>query len=205
MHAADASSGAFDRPLVERAGRGDAHAFRLLMMRHLPKVVALARRMLGDADEAEDVAQEAMLRLWNHAATLQVTDAGIGGWLYRVASNLALDRIRARKPGGADDLDSLTVSAEQERGLSERELARRVEAALQSLPERQRLALVLCHYEEMSMAEAGGILGISVEAVESLLSRARRTLRAALEKEWRGLLLTDGRDAVEGDGDGEQR
>ena len=184
----DAGGGAIDRPLLVRAARGDGHAFRVLVMRHLPVVVAVARRMLGDGAEAEDVAQEVFVRLWRHAGELEVPEAGVRGWLYRVASNLSLDRIRARKPADSDALDGLTVPAEQGRALDDEALARRVDRALQALPERQRLALVLCHYEERSMAEAGEILGVGVEAVESLLARGRRTLRQALAEDWRALL-----------------
>ncbi len=112
---------------------------------------------------------------------------GIGGWLYRVTANRCLDRLRARRPQSADGLDEIRVDPGQERGLQERDIGRVVEAALQRLPERQRLAIALCHLEERPMAEAGEILGVSVEAVESLLARARRSLKRDLEGEWREL------------------
>ncbi len=153
-------------------------------------LLSVARRLLGNDAEAEDVAQETALRLWRNAAKVEVGDAGLGGWLYRVTSNLALDRLRGRRKEDPDALDVLTVPPQQQRGLVERDLSARVDAALQALPDRQRAALVLCHYEELSMVEAGDILEISAEAVESLLARGRRALRAALAEEWRGLLPT---------------
>ena len=180
--------GTADRELLAQVLTGDQSAFRTLVERHLPRMLSVARRLLGSDAEAEDVAQEAALRLWRNASKVEVGDAGLGGWLYRVTSNLALDRLRGRRKEDPDALDVLSVAPQQQRGLVERDLSSRVDAALQALPDRQRAALVLCHYEELSMAEAGEILEISAEAVESLLARGRRALRAALADEWRGLL-----------------
>jgi RNA polymerase sigma-70 factor, ECF subfamily len=177
-----------DAELLDRVCQGDEHAFRFLVSRHLQRVVAVARHMLGDASEAEDVAQDAFLRLWRNAGSLDVPASGLGGWLYRVTANLSLDRLRARKPGNADGLELLPAPATQLKALSERQLGARVELALAGLPERQRLALVLCHYEGLDMAEAGAIIGVSVEAIESLLARGRRTLKTVLANEWRSLL-----------------
>jgi len=177
-----------DGELMARVAAGEQAAFRQLLARYLPRLVATARRMLGGDAEAEDVAQEAALRLWRNAAKIEVSEAGVGGWLYRVTSNLALDRIRARRSDGPDALEFMTVPADQQRRLVERDLGARVDKELQALPERQRQALVLCHYEGMSMSDAGEVMGISSEAIESLLARGRRTLRAALADEWRALL-----------------
>lgn len=167
---------------------GDDGALRALLMRHQTRVVAVARRMLGNDAEAEDVAQETFLRLWRHAGALEIGPGGIGGWLRRVSANLVLDRIRARRPQDPDALERMAVPAGQHRHMAERDLSRRVDRALQQLPERQRLALVLCHYEELAMAEAADIMGVSAEAVESLLARGRRALKAALAADWKGFL-----------------
>ena len=183
-----------DATLVAAFARGEERAFRRLVERHIGKVVAVARRMLGDAAAADDVAQETFLRLWRNGASLEVGAGGLAPWLYRVASNLALDRIRARRPESADGLDAQKVPGDQERGLIERDTSRVVEAALAGLPERQRLAVVLCHYEDNSLAEAAKILQTTVEAVESLLGRARRALRRTLKDEWRALLPETGTD-----------
>jgi len=187
-----------DSDLVSRTAKGEQAAFRQLMARYLPRMVATARRLLGGDAEAEDVAQEAVLRLWRNAARIEVGEQGVGGWLYRVTTNLALDKIRGRRSDGPEALEFMTVPADQQRKLVERDLGVRVDRELQALPERQRVALVLCHYEGMSMLQAGEVMGISAEAIESLLARGRRSLRAALADDWRAL-LPSAADQTEGE------
>jgi RNA polymerase sigma-70 factor (ECF subfamily) len=175
--------------LLARVAAGDGQAFRGLVDRHLTTVLAIARRMLKDDAEAEDVAQEAMLRLWRNAAGLELGPGGARPWLRRVVSNLCIDRVRARRNTTlVESVPEQSEPAGQVRHLAERELEVRVDAALKALPERQRLALTLFHYEGMSQIEVGEVLGISDEAVESLLARGRRTLKGALREEWRGLM-----------------
>ena len=175
--------------MLSAVGSGDQAAFRRLSERHLGAIVAVARRILNDEAEAEDVAQETMLRLWTQAATLQVPPAGIRPWLRRVATNLSLDRLRSRRRTDVtDEVPEQPQEPEQGRDLEQREISARVAAALAALPERQRLALVLFHFEGRSQVDVGAALGVSDEAVESLLSRARRALRAALKDDWRDLL-----------------
>jgi RNA polymerase sigma-70 factor (ECF subfamily) len=175
--------------LVARVAAGEAQAFRALVDRHLSTVLAIARRMLRDDAEAEDVAQETLLRLWRNAARLELGEGGVRPWLRRVAANLCIDRVRAqRNTSLGDALPEEVEPASQMTTLLERELGRRVDAALKGLPERQRLALALFHYEGMSQIEVGDVMGISDEAVESLLARARRALKASLKEEWQGLL-----------------
>ena len=175
--------------LLARVAAGESEAFRGLVDRHLPTVLAIARRMLRDDAEAEDVAQETMLRLWRNAAGLELGPNGVRPWLRRVASNLCIDRVRARRNTTVvEEVPEESAPPSQLRHLAERELGARVDAALQALPERQRLALTLFHYEGMSQIEVGQVLGISDEAVESLLARARRALKVALKEEWRELM-----------------
>jgi RNA polymerase sigma-70 factor (ECF subfamily) len=186
------ADGEDEADLLAGVAAGHERAFRALVDRHLGSVLGIARRMLRDDAEAEDVSQEALLRLWRNAAGLELGANGVRPWLRRVVSNLCIDRARARRNTTLTDaVPEESEPAGQLRHLAERELAGRVDGALKALPERQRLALTLFHYEGMSQIEVGEVLGISDEAVESLLARARRTLKGALKDEWRALLPDD--------------
>ncbi|WP_333795412.1 sigma-70 family RNA polymerase sigma factor [Hyphomicrobium sp.] len=181
-----------DRVLLARVARQDAQAFRVLMDRHLSAIVALARRMLRDEAEADDIAQETMLRLWRSGETLDLGPHGLRPWLRRVATNLCLDRIRAgRRTVVTDEVPEVEEPPTQAVELEEQDLVRRVGEAVAGLPDRQRRALTLFHHEGLSQAEVGEILGVSDEAVESLLARARRALRTRLAKDWKSLLLSE--------------
>lgn len=137
--------------------------------------------MLGDPVEAEDVAQEALLRAWRQAPRWTPGKARFDTWLHRVALNLCYDRLRKRREVPAEiPLDRPDPGPAPDRGLLAAELGARVDRALQALPERQREAIVLCHYQELTNIEAAGLMKVSVEAMESLLSRGRRTLRRTL-------------------------
>jgi RNA polymerase sigma-70 factor (ECF subfamily) len=173
-----------DEDLVRRIGAGDKRAAGELVRRHLPKMVGLGRRMLGDAAEAEDVAQEVFLRVWKHAAAWKPGQAKFETWMHRVAMNLCLDRLRRNvRNAGEVSPETLDAQASATRSLDDMQRRERVRDALQVLPERQRAALVLCYYQERTNIEAADILGVSVDALESLLSRARRTLKTELSAE----------------------
>jgi RNA polymerase sigma-70 factor (ECF subfamily) len=169
-----------DEALMARVAGGDEPAFRVLARRHLPSIVGLARRILGNAADAEDVAQEAMLRVWVNAPRWQPL-ALFRTWLTRVVVNLCLDRKR-RAPWVAlevagDIVDPAPGPAAQREA---DEAERLVAAAIAALPVRQRAAIVLTYREGLSNAESAEILATSVSAVETLLVRAKQSLRRTL-------------------------
>lgn len=186
-------TGPQERPLDENAAllarfaEGDQSAARLLTERLLPGALRQAWRMLGDEADAEDVAQEAMLRLWRQAPDWRSGEAKVSTWLYRVTHNLCIDRIRRRRPGAS--LDDVAEPADPAPSvlarLTEDERSRALATAIAELPERQRKALVLRHFEELGNPEIGERLGCSVEAVESLLARARRQLAKRMAEQER--------------------
>lgn len=170
-----------DDALMRRVAERDEEAFRLLAERNGAQPYRVAWRMLGDGTEAQDVAQEALLRLWSNADKWRGGGPGVAAWLTRVATNLCLDRLRDRKrlsdrvaPERADDapLADALIAGDQERAA--------VISALDALSERQRAAVVLTYYEDLPNAEAAQMLEMNIKAFESLLLRARRALRALL-------------------------
>ena len=170
-----------DEDLVRRVGQGDPAAIQAMVARKLPRMLALAQRMLGDAVEAEDVAQEALVRAWRQAPRWVGGKAKFDTWLHRVALNLCYDRLRRRRETPTDSVpERRDEGPAPDRGLIAADTGAAVNRALAALPERQREAIVLCHYQELSNIEAAALMQVSVEALESLLSRGRRALRTAL-------------------------
>ena len=178
--ALDGETETTDAELLARYAAGEQAAARALTFRHAPRLLALARRMLGDAAEAEDVAQETLLRLWKIAPDWR-DEARLSTWLHRVASNLCLDRLRRRRGQGLDAVPEIAdAAASAQHGLETRDRLGALNSALDTLPERQRAAIVLRHIEEHSNIEIARRLELSVEAVESLLARGRRALAERL-------------------------
>ncbi len=173
-----------DEVLLARYAAGDPAAARVLTLRLVPRALGYAARLLGDGAEAEDVAQEAMLRLWRAAPGWRAGEAQVSTWLYRVVTNLCTDRMRARarRPAAAlDDAPEVSDGARgAEAGMIEADRMAALQAALGALPDRQRQAVVLRHIEGLGNPEIAAVMDIGVEAVESLTARGKRALAAHL-------------------------
>jgi RNA polymerase sigma-70 factor (ECF subfamily) len=174
-----------DEMLMAAIAAGDQLAFARLVERHLARTVGLATRLMGSRADGEEIAQEAFTRVWSHAARWRPLGAGGNArfttWLYRIVVNLAIDRKRRPVHAAMDDVDEPVDEADD--GfvrIHRRQISDAVTVAMMQLPERQRAALALCFFEGMSNIEAGVIMSLSVGAVESLLVRARRSLRQGL-------------------------
>lgn len=182
-HSADTDEQS-DEALVARVAAGDRRAYAALVDRHLDRTVAVARRVLGNTAEAEDVAQEAFLRLWRNADRFRPEAAKFSTWFYRITMNLCLD---LRRRPAHEDLEAAGDPADPAddpaRAAERNETAAAVNRALADLPERQRAAVSLTYSAGMSNAEAAAAMQVSVKALETLLVRARRALRTGLA-EW---------------------
>lgn len=173
------AQGDSDEELMERIAGGDSRALRLLMQRHMPRAVRMAEGITRNRADADDVAQDAFMRLWRLAARFDPARGRFVSWMSQIVVNLSIDRLRSRRtepldpdmniedpaPGADDDL----IAAEERSAVG---------AALAALPERQRAALVLFHFEGLSGREAAEALGLGEKAFESLLTRARISIRA---------------------------
>lgn len=183
-----------DAELLPRIACGDQSAIREMVAKKLSRLLALAMRMLNDRGEAEDVAQEIFLRVWKHAEHWQSGGAKFDTWLHKVALNLCYDRLRTRKGYSDKEYSDKEYSDEDvpelidpalipEQRLDKSQQSDLISAALAILPNRQREALVLQYYQEFSNIEAADLMGVSIDALESLLSRARRNMRTLLAKQ----------------------
>lgn len=189
-HAATRMPDKSDEELLALVGVGDRRAYRLLVERHGRRVLTLAGRMTGNWSEAEDVAQDAFLRVWQRAADWRDRGAKFTTWLYRVVMNLCLDRRRRAPMAPLDAVgDPPDDRPSAEAVIAAGQRSRQVALALAALPDRQRAAMVLSYYEGLSNIAAAAVLEISVAALESLLVRARRSMRADLES--RGLITAE--------------
>jgi RNA polymerase sigma factor (sigma-70 family) len=177
----DAHSDVSDDALLVLFANGDPTAARLLTLRLTPRVLAYAQRMLGNRAEAEDVAQEAMLRLWRIARDWRQDQAKVSTWLFRVTSNLCTDLLRRRR---SVPLDGIAEPEDGQpgalAGMIEQDRAKALDEALKLLPDRQRQAVILRHLEGFTNPEIAEMMEIGVEAVESLTARGKRSLALAL-------------------------
>ncbi|WP_442680616.1 RNA polymerase sigma factor [Sphingomonas sp. ASY06-1R] len=172
-----------DGDLVRRIGQGDTYAVEALVARKLPRMTALAYRLLSDRAEAEDVVQELFVRVWRSAPGWRPGAAKFDTWMHRVALNLCTDRLRKRREAALpQDWDAPDPAPNAEANLVSRADSEAVDRALAALAPRQREAIVLTYYQELSNQEAATLMGIGVDALESLLARGRRALKLRLEQ-----------------------
>jgi len=180
--ALDHSINISDDALLQLYANGDQAAARQLTVRLAPRAYKQAYRLLGVQADAEDVAQEAMMRVWKIAPEWRSGEAKVTTWLYRVVANLCLDRLRKVQSTSLDAIDEPidpSPSAADDMQSSARHDA--LQVALMGLPERQRQAVVLRHIEELANPEIADVMETSVEAVESLTSRGKRALTQILK------------------------
>ncbi len=182
-----------DTELMRRAGDGDREAFRQLVERHQRSVINFCYRSLGDAWEAEDLAQKVFLQVYRSASRYRPS-AKFTTWLFTIARNTTLNELRRRQRHQAESMEELAAGAEESHGqqfadargespaeeLQQQELRGQLQAAIQALPEKQRTALTLLRHEEMSYEEIAQVIGCSIPATKSLIHRARETLKEKL-------------------------
>ena len=177
-----------DDALLAQIGAGNMAAWETVVDRHLPSVGRYSAYFLGDAAQGEDVAQETFIRLLKKAPNWEPGGASLKGWLFRVARNLCIDHKRKKRPEPIETAEDLSDPLDGHATDRRIDIATTVKNALNDLPERQRTAIILIHYEGFSGAETANMLDISIEAVESLLARARRSLRQQLQPQATDLL-----------------
>ncbi len=184
-----------DADILARLARGQSSALGELMDHHLAAIKSCARYMVGDEMIAEDIAQDVFIKAWKQAPNWQPGRAKFSTWLYRVTKNLCYDHLRKKTEIYPDALPDMVdaqllppqiIEQDQTSALQKT----RVDYAMAHLPERQRLAIILCHYRELSQIEAADIMEIGVRAYESLLARGRKNLRAQLLRHKPELLET---------------
>lgn len=180
-----------DHALMARVAEGDHRAFRQLVERHQDAVVGTVTKMLGNTSDSEDIAQMVFIRVWKHAGSYK-PDNRFTTYLYTIVRNLVYNETRRRfrkrtvSTDQREDEQHLQhpgdPAAQPDSTLLDTELRAAIDAAIESLPENQRLAVVLRRYENLPYEEIAEILSTSVPSVKSLLFRARTTLRESLSK-----------------------
>ena len=170
-----------DAAMMADVARGNADAFERLMDRYGNSVYAFAWRLCGDKPLTDDITQDVFLKVWLNAGKWQPS-AKLTTWLYQMTYHCYVDRCRRMKQTVSDDALTEMASNEQspEEALAQKDVSERVAKAINALPASQREALILCYYQEMTSKEAAECLGTSQTAVESLLFRARQTLKEKL-------------------------
>lgn len=177
-----------DNELLCLVANGGQTAFDRLVARHQGPISAFAYRILGNMTDAEDVSQETFGRVWSHAPRWN-PDGKAKSWIYRIAHNLCIDRLRARRPTvDIADQEIEDGSPNPEQVLSRKRSETGLRDAVALLPERQRIAISLFHLKDMTADEAAEAMGISVDALESLLRRARKKLKEIMQHQEGGAI-----------------
>jgi RNA polymerase sigma-70 factor (ECF subfamily) len=183
-----------DAALMLRVKQGDTDAFTLLVDKYKQPVLSLVYRMVHDAVEAEDLAQNVFLQVYKSATRYEVSSK-FSTWLFTIARNLSLNEIRRRSRHPADSLDATHPEQEDQplhqfedrktfsppESLLHSELQEKIERALAELPENQRTAILLCRRDDLSYEDIAKVLGCSVSATKSLIHRGRETLKQKLK------------------------
>ena len=183
QQAGDTGAEDTDAVLMAQITTGDPRAFDRLVRRHLKRAYNVAYGMVYNSADAQDVAQDAMMRVWMYAPTWRAGESAVTTWLHRIVVNCCYDFLRkkARQPQGGElsaDIEDMTARTEHD--YAETEQKKRLRAMLRSLPERQRMAVTLCYLEDMSNADAAAVMGVHIKALEGLLVRARKALKPML-------------------------
>lgn len=170
-----------DHQLFQQVAAGDPRAFRRLVDQHAPPLVTYLTRLLRNQAEAEELAQDVFLRVWQRAGDYQASFRA-STWIHRIGHNLAIDQLRRRKGNTEvdDDLQAAPPSERPHTLLENKQRALSLQAGLDALPLRQRTAMLLKYEQDFPNPEIAKVLDLSVDAVESLLARAKRQLKAHL-------------------------
>jgi RNA polymerase sigma-70 factor, ECF subfamily len=183
-----------DDRLLARLADNDEAAFRLLVERHIDRAFSVALRVVGNRADAEDVVQDTMLKVWTHRGQWQQGRAKFSTWLYRVVTNRCID---LRRQPRTDNVDAVPEPADGRPDavttIQRDEVSLLLEAAMQRLPEQQRIAVILSYHQSMSNGEIADVMETTVSAVESLLKRGRQQLRDLLRRNERDIrhIFTD--------------
>lgn len=165
--------------LLKKSRKGDKRSAEALVRQVSPKLYGVAYRLLNDASDAEEIVQEALIKLWKISDDWKSGNAKIETWLYRVVTNLAIDKLRHRSKFVKGELDDNIISNEEnpEETIEGSELARDMDNLIENLPPRQKAVIIFTYFEGKGAKEVAKIMDTSVEAVESLLARAKKNLK----------------------------
>jgi RNA polymerase sigma-70 factor (ECF subfamily) len=176
--------GVDESELIKQSVAGDESAYRLLLEKHLPSLSNYVMRMMANTAEADDIIQETFIRLWTRGNKFNPETAKLTTWLHNIAHNLCIDHFRKSSRLVNNSIEQpIAVAPGPEEDLAQQGLAKNIQQAMMSLPERQRSAIIMCHYQGLSNKDAAVVLNVSVDALESLMARGRKKLRTLLESD----------------------